>query len=122
MYWCSQEQNIIEDVQTALQCAHFDFRADPTSQPAFDHFVATLRELQQQGMKLVLRHRPRRFNMGANQLTRKAHIEHEGYFEHDLLSNLCGGRDAAIRVEVPDTSSPDATVEISAAALHNNFG
>ncbi|CAE8623187.1 unnamed protein product [Polarella glacialis] len=81
---------IIDDVQAGLHrsSASVAFPLDPTLQPVFDHIVSTLRKLEERGVKICLRHRPRRFNKVADQLTRKAREEQSGNFQHELLGKM----------------------------------
>ncbi|CAE8655677.1 unnamed protein product [Polarella glacialis] len=81
---------IIDDVQAGLHrsSANIAFPLDPTLQPVFDHIVSALRKLEERGVKICLRHRPRRFNKVADQLTRKARDEQAGNFQHELLDKM----------------------------------
>ncbi|CAE8673341.1 unnamed protein product [Polarella glacialis] len=80
---------IIDEVEARLHrsSASFAFE-DPSLQPVFDHIVSTLQKLEGRGVKICLRHRPRRFNKVADQLTRKARDAQSGNFQHELLGKM----------------------------------
>ena len=66
----------------------FSLEEDPLLQPIFDEIVTTLRRIESQNVKIVLRHRPRRFNKAADGLSRDARQGENGTFKHQLLDDL----------------------------------
>ena len=84
---------IIQDLQVALERHNASFSVEDRSlQPVFDRIIDILRDLEDAGIKVLLRHRPRRFNKVADQLTWKARREQMGTFSDRLLQTLIAER------------------------------
>ena len=64
---------------------------DPCLQPLFDVIIASLAGLEDRGVKLCVRHRPRRFNKVADQLTKLVRQQKKGNFQHGVLSACMNG-------------------------------
>jgi len=63
---------------------------DQLAQLVFDEVVAILRDVEEDGVNIFFRYRPRRFNKVADQLTRKARRLQQGNFTDPLLNKLSG--------------------------------
>ena len=78
---------IIQAVQNALanRSATVKLENDTSLQPLFDLIISSLVGFEDLGVKVCVRHRPRRFNKVADQLTRRVRQEKQGNFQHDVL-------------------------------------
>ena len=61
---------------------------DPRLQPLFDSIVNALQALEQRGVRVLLRHRPRKLNKVADRLAHKAKVQQESTFDHALFQCL----------------------------------
>lgn len=79
---------VLEHVRRGLESREHDFKIEdsPGLQPIHDEIVKILSVLDGQGVKVCIRHRPRRFNKVADQLAKLARQQQRSNFQHVLLT------------------------------------
>ena len=78
---------VIAHMQFALEnrCKEVTLDHDLRLQPLFEKALAVLRDLESRGVTIFFRHRPRKLNKVADELTKRARQQRTGTFHDDVF-------------------------------------